>query len=66
MELQFEKRTPKTAGEAIAYAQEWQAWAFGDNAPKLYQSELCEWQVEFERIGKEFDLTEEFKENGII
>jgi hypothetical protein len=59
----MQKRTPKTAEEATAYAQEWQQWQAEQS---LSYSELAEWQAEFERIGKEFDLTDEFRENGII
>jgi len=66
----MEKQEPKTRAEAIAYAQEWQQWVSEQNQigeePTLYQSDLVEWQAEFERIGVEFDLTDEFKENGII
>ena len=62
----MEKRTIKTKEEARQYAIDWQNWAFGDNAPKLYQSDLYEWQLVFTELGTEFDLVEEFKENGII
>lgn len=65
----MEKQTPKTQEEARQYAIEWQQWLSEQNEigkePTLYQSDLVEWQNEFERIGKEFDLTEEFRENGI-
>lgn len=59
----MEKRTPKTKEEARQYAIDWQNW---QSEQSLSYSELAEWQAEFERIGKEFDLTEEFIENGII
>ena len=62
----MKKQTPTTQAEARQYAIDWQNWAFGDNAPKLYQSELYEWSIIFQALGEEFDLTEEFKENGII
>lgn len=65
----MKKRTPKTKEEARQYAIDWQAWVGEQNEigkePTLYQSDLVEWQAEFERIGAEFDLTEEFIENGI-
>ena len=65
----MEKQNPKTAEQARQYAIEWQQW-FGEQnmigkKPTLFTSDLVEWQAEFERIGKEFDLTEEFIENGI-
>ena len=59
----MEKRTPKTQDEARQYAIDWQNW---QSEQSLSYSELAEWQAEFGRIGKEFDLTEEFIENGII
>jgi hypothetical protein len=59
----MEKRTPKTRAEAIAYAQEWQQWQAEQS---LSYSELAEWQAEFEKIGEQFDLLDEFRENGII
>jgi hypothetical protein len=66
----MKKQTPKTKEEARQYAIEWQKWVSEQNEigkkPTLYMSDLMGWQAEFERIGKEFDLTEEFKENGII
>lgn len=49
------KQNPKTKEEARQYAIEFQAWA---SEQSLSYSELAEWQSEFERIGKEFDLTE--------
>ena len=65
----MEKQYPKTKEEARQYAVDWQVWVSEQNEigkePTVYQSDLCEWQAEFERIGKEFDLTEEFIENGI-
>ena len=59
----MEKQHPKTKEEARQYAIEWQQWA---SEQDLSYGELAEWGAEFERIGREFDLTEEFKENGII
>ncbi len=34
--------------------------------PTLYQSDLNEWHAIFTELGRKFDLTEEFIENGII
>ena len=56
------KQEPKTKEEARQYAIEWQEWQSNQS---LSYGEMNEWQNEFERIGKEFDLTEEFRENGI-
>jgi len=65
----MEKQTPKTAEQARQYAIEWQQWFSEQNMigkkPTLFTSDLVEWQAEFERIGKEFDLLDEFRENGI-
>lgn len=59
----MKKQYSKTKEEARQYAIEWQNW---QSEKSISYSELAEWQAEFERIGKEFDLIEEFKENGII
>jgi predicted nucleic acid-binding Zn-ribbon protein len=53
----------KTKEEARQLAIDWQNWA--SNKALSYE-ELNEWQNEFERLGQEFNLIEEFKENGII
>ena len=67
--LKQRARFVKTAGEAIQFAIDWQNWFSEQNKageePTLYQSDLVEWQVILERLGKQFDLLEEFKENGI-
>jgi len=52
-----------TRGEARRYAQEWQAWA---SEQDLSFGELAEWQAYFLKVAEKFNLTEEFKENGII
>jgi hypothetical protein len=53
----------KTADEARERAIDWQNW-------QQYESpsygELAEWQDYFKQLGKQFNLTDEFKENGII
>jgi hypothetical protein len=59
----MKKQTPKTKEEARQYAIDLQKWA---SEKSLSYGELCRQQEELERIGKEFDLTEEFKENGLI
>lgn len=53
----------KSADEARQLAIDWQAWA---SEQSLSYSELSEWQGFFETLAKKFDLTDEFKENGII
>jgi len=59
----MEKQTPTTQEEAKQYAIDWQN-SFETHAYSW--GELAEWASEFEKIGKKFDLIEEFKENGII
>lgn len=53
----------KTQDEARQYAVEWQSWASDQN---LSYSDLLDWSLIFMDLGKNFNLTEEFKENGII
>lgn len=53
----------KTQDEARQYAVEWQSWAGDQN---LSYSDLLDWSLIFMDLGKNFNLTEEFKENGII
>lgn len=53
----------ETAEEAQQLAIDWQQWA-GEQS--LSYGELSEWQGFFETLAKKFDLTDEFKENGII
>lgn len=66
----MQKQTPKTQAEARQYAIDWQNWIgeqnTEENPQSLYMSELLEWQAIFKTLGEKFDLTEEFKENGII
>ena len=57
------KQTPTTAEEAQAYAIEWQSWMSEQN---LSIGELVEWGAIFVELATRFDLTEEYKENGII
>lgn len=50
-----------TEDQARNLAIDWQAidydWSYG---------ELADWQAYFEELAERFDLTDEFKENGII
>lgn len=57
------KETPITQEDARQYAIEWQQWASEQN---LSLGELIEWQGVFSTIAQQFDLQEEFIENGII
>lgn len=54
---------PTTAEEARQQAVEWQHWQTNQN---LSWNEIHEWGAYFETQANKFDLTEEFKENGII
>ena len=51
------------AEEAREQAIDWQQWQATQN---LSYDEILEWQNYFESIAKEYNLTEEFSENGII
>ena len=66
----MEQKECKTQEEARDFAIEWQNWVGEQNQigqePTLYQSDLVKWQSYFEKLAKQFDLVEEFKENGII
>ena len=57
------KQTPTTADEARQYAIDWQNWA---SEQSLSYGELVEWSEHLTEIAEQFNLTEEFKENGII
>lgn len=53
----------KTAEDARLEAIDWQVSC----QDKQYSyDELLEWQEHFTELAKKFDLTDEFKENGII
>jgi hypothetical protein len=57
-------RVPVTTREqAQTVAIEWQAW-MSENS--LSFGELAEWQSYFEELGERFNLTDEFRENGIV
>ena len=57
--------SPYEKGKAIARrkAEEWQIDFENHNYSWL---ELCYWQEYFEKLGKRYGLTKEFKEDGII
>jgi len=50
-------------GDARDFAICWQAW---QGKQSLSWGEVSAWAEVFEKLGKKFDLLEEFKENGII
>ena len=52
----------KTKREAQQMAINFQSWVSEEN---LSYSELIEYSGFFDTLGKKFNLTEEFKENGI-
>lgn len=52
-----------TADEARQKAIDWQRWASEQN---LSWGEVAEWGDYFTELGKRFNLTEEFRENGIL
>ena len=54
--------TIETADEAQSIAIEWQKW---QSDQSLSYGEMAEWQAYFESLSNKFDLSEEFKENGI-
>ena len=57
------KKLVATAEEARQLAIEWQHWA---SEQALSIGQLTEWQAYFANIALTFNLTDEFKENGII
>lgn len=59
----MEKENITTPEGARQKAIEWQAWA---SEQELSYGELGEWQAYFEELAERYDLSEEFKENGII
>jgi hypothetical protein len=52
-----------TEDEARQAAIDWQTWAADQS---LSYGELADWAAAFETLGKKFNLTDEFKENGIL
>jgi hypothetical protein len=59
----MQKQTPTNAEEARQYAIDWQVW---QSEHSLSYSEVLEWQGIFAELAERFNLTEEFRENGII
>jgi hypothetical protein len=57
------QNTIKTKEDARNYAIQWQNW---QSTQSLSYSEVLEYQNYFSELGEQFNLTEEFKENGII
>lgn len=53
----------KTAGEATDLAIDWQSW---QSEQSLSYGEAVYYQNYFEALAERFNLTDEFKENGII
>lgn len=53
----------ETQEQARDLAIEWQNW-FGERS--MSWGEVAEWSSAFETLGEKFDLTDEFRENGII
>lgn len=63
MSQEFTAATPTTRDEAIQYAIDWQNWA---SEQSMSYGELAAWQDHLHTIALDFDLIDEFKENGII
>ena len=53
----------KTTEEARDIAKDWQVWQAEQS---LSYAELVHWQGYFSLLATKFNLTEEFKENGIL
>lgn len=60
---EIEFRAYEDIFEAREQAIEWQQWQANQS---LSYDEILTWQQHFESVAKEYDLTEEFEENGII
>lgn len=59
----MEMTKPTTKEEARSNAIEWQHWVSEQN---LSYGELAEWQAHWTQVAEDFNLTNEFCENGII
>ena len=59
----MKKQYPKNQEQARQYAQDWQ---YHQTRHVISYQELAEWAIIFEDLAQEFDLSEEFTENGII
>lgn len=55
--------TIKTEAEARQLAIDWQNWM---STQSLSYSEICDWEDLFRKLGRDFGLTVEFNENGIL
>ncbi len=53
----------KTEDEARQIAIDWQGWA---SVGSLSYQELAEFQAYFQELADQFELVDEFQENGII
>lgn len=53
----------KTKEEAISKAIDFQSW---QSNQALSWEEVVNWASYFENLAREFDLTDEFSENGLI
>lgn len=53
----------KTREQARDFAIEWQHTTMQES---MTLAEVCDWHNTFEELAAKFDLTDEFKENGII
>jgi hypothetical protein len=53
----------KDAAQATDIAQQWQNWQAEQS---MSWGEVAAWADWFRELAKRFDLTDEFKENGII
>lgn len=59
----MQKTQPTTEDEARQLAIDWQNW---QGEQSLSYDELLEWEDFFRKLGRDFDLTDEFEENGIL
>lgn len=57
------KRNITNREDAIEYAKDWQMWL---SEVSISYAELAEWGAIFEELAQRYELTKEFKENGII
>ena len=53
----------KTEVEARQYAIDWQSW---QSEQSLSYGEMAKWAGFFTTLAEKFNLTQEFKENGIV
>lgn len=61
--MRFAKEPISTREQARGHAVDFQNWV---GRQSLSYKELADWQTYFGAIAKKFDLTDEFKENGVI